>query len=70
MTEKQIQRHYEMLCKRLAAREGVLSRARGRRRDKGARIQSTAETRANARLNETSRELHEFCRENNLKYPY
>lgn len=70
MTEKQIQRHYEMLCKRLAARQGVLSRARGRRRDKGGRIQSTAETRATARLNETSRELHKFCGDYGLKYPY
>lgn len=42
-------------------------RARGRRRDKGQRIQSTAEAQAGYRLNAAKAELANFCREHGLE---
>lgn len=51
------------LEKRVATLESSVSIASGRRKDSGARIQSTAETRANARLQEARFELHQLQQE-------
>jgi len=67
MNEQQIARRYGVLKQRVESRRGVYLRAKARRMDKGDRIQSAQESRANTSLNEANFELAKFRRENNLQ---
>lgn len=67
MTEKQIARKHAALLKRAQAAQNSYSLARGRRRDKGGRIQSAAETRASYRASSALTELRNFEQEHDLK---
>ena len=66
MTEKQIARKHASLIKAAQAAQDRYSRARGRRRDKGGRIESAAETKARILAVGTAAALRSFEREHNL----
>ncbi len=67
MTPLQIERKHNSLGKAAQDAQNRYSRARGRRRDKGGRIESAAETKARSNANSRATALREFEREHGLE---
>jgi hypothetical protein len=67
MTDKQIARKAESLHKKAQTAYNTYSRARGRRRDKGVRIESRTETAARYRATLADSDYRTFCLDNGIK---